>query len=58
MKKWLNGKIIDMTDDELAELEKMQQNAPPPEPTQEERIAELENVTDDIILLMAEIIGG
>ena len=47
-----------MTAEEIAEHEKMQQNAPPPEPTQEERIAELENVTDDIILLMAEIIGG
>ena len=48
----------DMTAEEIAELEKMQSEAPAPEPTQEERIVELENVTDDIILLMAEIIGG
>lgn len=55
MKKCINGQLIDIT---AAELEKMQQSAPPPEPTPEERIAELENITDDIILLMAEIIGG
>lgn len=42
MKKWLNGKIIDMTDDELAELEKMQSEMPEPEPTPEERIKQLE----------------
>lgn len=47
-----------MTAEEIAELEKMQSDMPEPEPTQEERIVELENVTDDIILLMAEIIGG
>ena len=58
IKTCINGIIRDMTAEEIAEHEKMQQNAPPPEPTQEERIAELENVTDDIILLMAEIIGG
>lgn len=58
MKKCINGQLIDMTAAEIAELEKMQQSAPPPIPTPEERIAELENITDDIILLMAEIIGG
>ena len=58
MKKCVNGVIRDMTAEEIAELEKMQTEMPEPEPTQEERIVELENVTDDIILLMAEIIGG
>lgn len=58
MRKCLNGQIVDITAAEISELEKMRQDAPPPEPTQEERIAELENITDDIILLMAEIIGG
>ena len=53
-----NGIYRDMTAEEIAELEKMQSEAPAPTPTQEERIVELENVTDDIILLMAEIIGG
>lgn len=58
MKIYENGIYRDMTAEELAELERMQSEAPEPEPTQEERIVELENVTDDIILLMAEIIGG
>lgn len=58
MKICENGITRDMTAEEIAELEKMQTEMPEPEPTQEERIVELENVTDDIILLMAEIIGG
>lgn len=58
MKKYINGQYIELTAEEIAELEKMQSDMPEPEPTQEERIVELENVTDDIILLMAEIIGG
>lgn len=53
-----NGTYRDMTAAEIAELEKMQSEAPEPEPTPDERIKELEIVTDDIILLMAEIIGG
>ena len=31
---------------------------PPPEPTPEERLDTLETTTDDIILMMADIIGG
>ena len=31
---------------------------PPPEPTPEERLDTLETTTDDIILMMAELIGG
>lgn len=42
MKKWVNGKIVDMTAEELAELEKMQSEMPDPEPTPEERIKQLE----------------
>lgn len=39
-----NGAIAEreLTADEIAELEKMRQDAPPPEPTPEERIKELE----------------
>ena len=33
-------------------------DAPDPEPTPEERMAELETTTEDMILLMAELIGG
>lgn len=42
MKKSINGIISDMTAEELAELEKMQSEAPEPEPTPEERIKQLE----------------
>ena len=58
MKKYIDGKVRELTAAEIAELEKMQSEAPEPEPTPDERIMELEIVTDDIILLMAEIIGG
>lgn len=58
MKKYIDGKVRELTAAEIAELEKMQTEAPEPEPTPDERIKELEIVTDDIILLMAEIIGG
>lgn len=34
--------IVDMTQDEIAEFERQQEEAPEPEPTPEERISELE----------------
>lgn len=42
MKKYVNGEYIDMTAEEVAELEKLAAEAPTPEPTAEERIAALE----------------
>lgn len=42
MKKYVNGNYIDMTAEEIAELEKLAAEAPAPEPTAEERIAALE----------------
>ena len=42
MKKYVNGEYIDMTAEEVAELEKLAAEAPAPEPTAEERIAALE----------------
>ena len=42
MKKYVNGKYIDMTAEEIAELEKLASEMPAPEPTPEERIAALE----------------
>ena len=42
MKKYVNGKYIDMTAEEIAELEKLATEMPAPEPTPEERIAALE----------------
>lgn len=42
MKKYVNGEYIDMTAEEVAELEKLATEMPAPEPTPEERIAALE----------------
>ena len=55
----------DMTDEEIAEMEKMQTEMPDPQPTAEERLDKveqrtdtLESATDDIVLMLADIIGG
>lgn len=55
-----DGKTIyrDMTSDEIAELEAMRANTPTPSPTPEERLDVLEGTTDDIILMIADLIGG
>lgn len=50
-----------LTDEKLEEISEWQQSmspTPAPEPTTEERIAALESTTDDIILMMADLIGG
>ena len=49
---------VEMTADEIAELEAMQAQMPEPVPTPEQRLDVLENTTDDIILMMADLIGG
>lgn len=48
----------DMTPEEIAEAEKLQAEMPEPEPTEEERLNTLETTTDDIVLMLADIIGG
>lgn len=48
----------DATPDEIAEFERMQAENHEPEPTLRERLDALETTTDDMILLMAELIGG
>lgn len=48
----------DATPEEVAEMERRQAEIPEPEPTPEERLDALETTTDDIVLLMAELIGG
>ena len=65
MKKCVNGEYIELTAEEIAELERLKAEMPEPEPTPEERIANveqrtdvLESTTDDMILLMADLIGG
>ena len=49
---------VEMTADEIAELEAMHANMPAPSPTPEQRLDVLEGTTDDIILMMADLIGG
>ena len=64
MKKYVNGKYIELTPEEIAELERLQAEMPEPEPTPDERLYNveqrtdaLESTTDDMILLMADLIG-
>lgn len=53
------GKVYrDMTPEEISEAEKLQAEMPEPEPTPEERLNTLETTTDDIVLMLADIIGG
>ena len=49
---------VEMTAEEIAELERMQAQMPEPVPTPEQRLDVLENTTDDIVLMMADLIGG
>ena len=49
---------VEMTADEIAELEALQAQMPEPVPTPEQRLDALEGTTDDIILMMADLIGG
>lgn len=55
----------DMTPEEIAGAERLQANIPEPEPTPEERLDKveqrtdtLESATDDLVLMMADLIGG
>ena len=58
--EYKDGKMIyrDATPEEVAEFAHQQAELPEPEPTPEERLDALETTTDDMILLMAEMIGG
>lgn len=55
-----NGEVVyrDATPEEAAEFERQQAEQPEPEPSPEERLDALETTTEDMILLMAEMIGG
>lgn len=46
MIKIINGQVIEMTAEEIAELERLAQELPPPEPTMDERVAELEEALE------------
>lgn len=48
----------DATPEEITEFERMKAEMPKSEPSTKERLDALETITDDMILLMAELIGG
>lgn len=54
----IDGVTRDMTPEEIAEYERIQASLPTPSPTPEQRLDVLEGTTDDIILMMADLIGG
>ena len=54
----MEAQNVEMTADEIAEMEAIQAQMPKPAPTPEERLDALEGTTDDIILMMADLIGG
>ena len=54
----MEARNVEMTADEIAELEAIQAQMPEPVPTPEQRLDVLEGTTDDIILMMADLIGG
>ena len=58
MKKYVNGEYIDMTAEEIAELEKLAAEQPVPEPTPEERIAALEKDNAELREAMEALLSG
>ena len=54
----MEARNVEMTAEEIAEFERQQAELPEPEPSPDERLNALETTTDDMILLMAELIGG
>lgn len=54
----MEARNVDMTPEEIAEFEHHQAELPEPEPYPEERLDALETTTDDIVLMLADIIGG
>ena len=58
MKICENGIYRDMTSEEVAELEKLAAEAPVPEPTQEERIAALEQDNAELRSALEALISG
>lgn len=54
----MEAQNVEMTAEEIAEMEAMQAQIPEPVPTPEERLDVLEGTTNDIILMMADLIGG
>lgn len=53
-----NGIYRDMTDEEIAELEKLSAESPAPKPTAEERIAALEQDNAELRSAIEALISG
>lgn len=63
MKKIVNGILVEMTPEEIAEMEKFEADTPAPDPatTPEERIAQLEKIIaeqDAALMELAAILAG
>lgn len=61
MKKVVNGKAVEMTAEEIAEMKKYQIEMPIPEPTPEERLAALEQAgmeRDAALMELAAMLAG
>ena len=62
MKKMVNGQLVEMTADEIAQAEQMQKEKPElPQPTAEERLAALEQAgreRDAALMELAAILAG
>lgn len=58
MKKCINGEYIEMTAEEIAELEKLATEMPAPEPTPEERIAALEKDNAELREALEALLSG
>lgn len=58
MKKYVNGQYIEMTPEEIAEIEKLAAEAPTPEPSPEERIAALEKDNAELREAMEALLSG
>lgn len=58
MKKYVNGEYIDMTAEEVAELEKLATEMPAPEPTPEDRIAALEKDNTELRDALEALLSG
>lgn len=61
MKKVVNGALVEMTAEEIAEMEKHQMEMPAPEPTTEERLMALEQAgmeRDAALMELAAMLAG
>ncbi len=54
----VNGVTREMTLEEITQMEQMRAEMPEPEIAAGQRLDALEAAADDIILMMAELIGG